>query len=285
MARMPARPLAAAAVGALIALTVGGCSGGDRLAEYIADVRAVLPEGDAAVTDDSTLIYVGQIICESRDEAVAEPALFGLPEVVEIALDNCEVLATANPAPGEGLPPGDESGLAGEGEANAGESSGLTDRGAFPAEVGERIELYGPPMAPEVGQYLTVNEIRPVTSCEGDDIGDQGQNIPAVPENGRFLAVDMTIENTPAYDTTQSGYYAGTAQQFDFVAEDGTAYDDVNTTVAFYCTGTDSPFGDFNPGRTYEGTVYIDVPDSAGWLIFGQSNFGGTGYEFEIPAA
>lgn len=282
---MPARPLAAAAVGVLITMTVGACSSGDPIADYLADVRAALPDGDAAVTDDSTLIYVGQIICDSREEAVAEPASFGLPEVVEIALDNCDVLATADPAPGEGMPDGGEAGLAGEGEANAGEASGLTDRGAFPAEVGQRIELYGPPMAPEIGQYLTVDAIRPVTSCEGDDTGDQGQPIPAVPENGRFLAVDMTIENTPAYDTTQPGYYAGTSQQYDFVAADGTAFDDVNTLVAFYCTGEESPFGELNPGRNYEGTIYIDVPDSAGWLIFGQSNFGGTGYEFEIPAA
>lgn len=280
MVRMPARRLAAAAVSVLITMTIGACSSGDPIADYLADVRAALPDGDAAVTDDSTLIYVGQIICDSREEAVAEPASFGLPKVVEIALDNCDVLAAAGPAPGEGMPAGGEAGLADEGEV-----SGLTDRGAFPAELGQRIELYGPPMAPEIGQYLTVDAIRPVTSCEGDDVGDRGQPIPAVPENGRFLAVDMTIENTPAYDTTQPGYYAGTSQQYDFVAMDGTAFDDVNTLVAFYCTGQESPFGQFNPGRNYEGTIYIDVPDSAGWLIFGQSNFGGTGYEFEIPAA
>ena len=139
-------------------------------------------------------------------------------------------------------------------------------------------------MAPEVGQYVTVNAIRPVSSCDGQDIGDAGQLVPAVPENGRFLAVDITIENTPAYDTTQSGYYVGTSQQYDFVAADGTAFDDVNTLVAFYCSGEDAPFTDFNPGRTYDGTVYLDLPVSAGWLIYGQSNVGGSGYEFEIPA-
>lgn len=285
MRRTTARALAAAAVGALLALTGGACSGGDPLAEYVADVRAVLPEGDNASVDDSSLIFVGKIICDSRAEAEADPASYGLPEVVEVALNNCDVLATANPAPEEGLPPGDEAGLAGEAEANAGESSGLTDRGAMPAQVGQRIELFGPPMTAEIGQYLTVTAIRPVTSCKGQDIGDQGQSIPAVPENGRFLAVEMTIENTPAYDTAQPGYYAGTSQQYDFVAADGTAFDDVDTLVAFYCTGEESPFGDLKPGRTYEGTKYIDVPNSAGWLIFGQSSFAeAAGYEFEIPA-
>jgi len=278
------RTLAATAVGALIAVAAGACSGGDPVAEYVADVRAVLPEGDNASIDDGSLIFAGKIICESRQEAEANPAMFGHPEVVEIALDNCEILAAA-PTPNEGLLPGDEAGLAGEADANAPEATGLTDRGAMPARVGQRIELFGPPMTAEIGQYVTVNAIRLVTSCAGQDIGDQGQSIPAVPENGRFLAVDMTIENTPAYDTAQSGYYAGTAQQYDFVAADGTAFDDVNTLVAFYCTGEEAPFGDLKPGRNYEGTVYIDVPDSAGWLIFGQSNNAGPGYEFEIPAA
>jgi len=283
MVRLPARPLAAAAVGALVALMAGACSGGDPLAEYIADVRDVLPDGDNAGVDDSSLIFAGKIICDQRADAEADPASFGSAEFVELTLANCEVLAAANPAPGEGMP-NDEAGLAGEADANADESSGFTDRGALPVQVGERIELFGPPMTGEVGQHLTVNAIRPVASCNGDDIGDQGQNIPAVPENGRFLAVDMTIENTPAYDTTQSGHYAGTAQSYDFVAADGSAFDDVNTLVAFYCTGEESPFGSFNPGRTYEGTIYIDVPASAGWLIFGQTNFDVTGYEFEIPA-
>lgn len=281
-----ARAFAATAVGALLALSSGACSGGDPLAEYVADVRAVLPEGDNASLDDNGIIFVGKFICDSRAEAEADPASYGPPEVVEVALNNCDVLATANPAPEEGLPPGDEaSGLAGEGEVNAGDSSGLTDRGAVPAQVGQRIELFGPPMAPGVGQYLTVTAIRPVTSCKGQAIGPSGSSIPAVPENGRFLAVDMTIENTSAYDTAQSGYYAGTAQQYDFVAVGGTAFDEVDTLVAFYCTGEESPFGDLKPGRSYQGTTYIDVPSSAGWLIFGQSSFAeAAGYEFEIPA-
>jgi hypothetical protein len=94
----------------------------------------------------------------------------------------------------------------------------------------------------------------------------------------------MTIENTSAYDSSQAGCYAGTAQQYDFVAADGAAINDVDTLVAFYCMGEKSSFGDLKPGRTYTGTTYVDVSNSSGWLIFGQSNFAGTGYEFAIPA-
>jgi hypothetical protein len=283
MRRLTVRAITASAAGALIAFTTGGCSSGDPLADYVADVRGVLSEGDNAAINDNGIIFAGKMICGMREQAEANPASFGLPEVVELALANCEVLATADPTPGDGSPAGDAQGLAGERDANAGER--LSDRGAIPSAAGERIELWGPPQAPEPGQYVIVTAIRPVTSCKGNDVGDRGQSIPAVPENGRFLAVDMTIENTATYDTAQSGYYAGSAQQYDFVAADGTALDDVDTLVAFYCTGEEDVFYNLKPGRTYTATKYIDVSRDAGWLVFGQTTNAGPGYEFEVPAA
>lgn len=166
-------------------------------------------------------------------------------------------------------------------------TSTLSPRGAQPAAAGERLEIWGPPMAPSPGQYITIKAIRPVTSCKGKDIDDQGHSIPAKPENGRFLALDLRVENTAAYDPAQPGYYPGTNQQFDFVAQSGTALNDVDTTVAFYCSGERQSFEtNQQSGRVYEGVTYIDVPNDAGWLMYGQSSFSGfPGFEFEIPAA
>jgi hypothetical protein len=93
-----------------------------------------------------------------KDQAQANPSSFGNEKVVELALDNCDVLATADPTPGDGYPAGGQSALAGESDANAGETSGLTDRGAMPAQVGQRIELRGPSQAPQPGQYVTVTD-------------------------------------------------------------------------------------------------------------------------------
>jgi hypothetical protein len=39
------------------------------------------------------------------------------------------------------------------------------------------------------------------------------------------------------------------------------------------------------PGRTYELVEFIDVPLSAGFLLYGQGPWTGPGYEYRIPAA
>lgn len=47
----------------------------------------------------------------------------------------------------------------------------------------------------------------------------------------------------------------------------------------------ESVFVGMGPGRTYTGTVVVDLPSEAGWLIFGQSQFTGSGYELEVAAS
>lgn len=208
---------------------------------------------------------------------------------VLLAIAGCSSRPTQ--APSAGVPTAtaqpDTAGQAPAGDPGTVDSAvGPTSpRGARPWKVGERIQTWGPPKSAGIGQYVTITAIRPVTSCAGQAIGPSGELIPAKPTNGRFLAVDMTIEDTPAYDTSQGGYYVGTAQQYDYVTSSGRAVDDVDTTVAFYCTGKESPFQQLKPGRTYTGTVDIDVPVDGGYLIFGQSQSVGPGFEFEIPAA
>ncbi|MGD9989096.1 hypothetical protein [Pseudonocardia sp.] len=203
-----------------------------------------------------------------------------------LSVGGCSTAGVPVPSP-DSPPTGVVESDAGSPEMAAMVDSGVGDlstRGARPWKVGERIQLWGPPMAAGIGQYVTVNSITPVSSCPGKAIGPGGETIPAKPENGRFMAIDVTIENTAAYDSTQPGYYAGTAQQYDFVGADGRAVDDVDTTVAFYCTGKEAPFSQLKPGRSYRGTVNVDVPTSAGFLILGQSRNTGPGFEFELPA-
>lgn len=159
-----------------------------------------------------------------------------------------------------------------------------SDRGAVPAKVGEQLDIWGPDQAMTPSQHVTVTAIRPVESCTGKGSDSQGNSKAVTPTYGRFVAVDMTITNESAYLPSQQAYYVGSAQQYDFVSVDGAAADDVDTLDAFYCSGTDQAFSDMKPGRTYTGTAYVDVPISAGWLIFGQTQGTGSGYEFEIPA-
>jgi len=162
-------------------------------------------------------------------------------------------------------------------------TQGFSPRGAQVTEIGEKIELWGPPQAPAPSQWVTITAIRPVPMCKTGARSD-GKPMVATPKNGRILAVDMTIENGPGYDMAQPGYYAGSAQQYDWVSQDGAALDDI-TTYDCEGAGADAVPYSLKPGRTYKGTKFIDVPAGAGWLIFGQSNFAGPGYEFEIAAA
>lgn len=263
-----------AVVGFFIVVGLSACGSSDPVADFVADARDVLPEADTAEVDDNSLIFAGKAICSVQDQARADPAAFGSADFVEVALDKCEALASANPVV---VPPADGENGAG------GDTAGLTERGALPAQVGQRIEAWGPPMAAGVGQYFTITDIRPVRSCSGQGVGDRGQLEPVKPTNGRFMAVDLKIENTKDFDAAQAGYYPGGSQQYDFVAEDGTALDQVDTTDAFYCTGKEAPFSELKPGRNYTGTKYVDVSKSAGWLIFGQTPNGGSGYEYRIP--
>jgi hypothetical protein len=273
MSRTPIRSLTAT-LGA--ALLLAACSSGDPLADFISEARAVLPASDSAEVADNGLIVAGKSVCAVKQQAQADPAQFGSPEFVAVAVAHCDALAAApDNTAGAGAATADPP-------ATDAAQPGLSPRGAMPAQIGERIALYGPPMAPEPGQWVTITAIRPVKACAGKGIGPGGESVPAKPENGRFLAVDMTIENGPNYDTAQPGYYAGTAQTYDFVGVDGAALDKVDTTVAFYCTAKEAPFSDLKPGRTYKGTVNIDVPDGQGWLIFGQTSNAGTGYEYQI---
>lgn len=158
-------------------------------------------------------------------------------------------------------------------------------RGAVPAKVGEKLDIWGPDQAMNPSQHVTVTAVRPVESCTGKGSDSQGRSEAVTPTNGRFVAVDMTIVNEAAYLPSEEAKYVGSTQTYDFVGADGAAYDDVDTLDAFYCSGTDQAFTDMKPGRTYTGTTYLDLPTSAGWLVFGQTQWTGSGYEFEIPAA
>lgn len=56
----------------------------------------------------------------------------------------------------------------------------------------------------------------------------------------------------------------------------------MNNLPAFYCSGEESSFYNLAPGRTYQGTVWVDLPDAPGFLILGQTPTTDVGYEFEI---
>ncbi|RTL63788.1 MAG: hypothetical protein EKK42_27230 [Pseudonocardiaceae bacterium] len=62
-------------------------------------------------------------------------------------------------------------------------------RGARPWEVGERMQLWGPPMSAGIGQYVTVTAIKPLDSSCPAAVTKEN----AKPEHGRFLTIEMTV--------------------------------------------------------------------------------------------
>jgi hypothetical protein len=203
---------------------------------------------------------------------------------VLLAVGGCSTEPTPNPtigvAPAPAQPDTAEQTPAGDPAVDSGVGP-MSPRGARPWEVGERMQLWGPPMSAGIGQYVTVTAIKPLDSSCPAAVTKEN----AKPQHSRFLTIEMTVENTPAYDASQPGYYAGSAQQFDWVSADGTAVNDVANLASFYCTNKMTVFSQMKPGRTYTGFTNVDVPPEAGWLVFGQSQFAGPGFEFEISAA
>jgi len=293
--RRSTRGLCATAVGALAALTVTACAGGDPLDDYLADMRAT---GAPAEVSDASLIVSGQYLCDAVGTGEIDPTTVGTedPGSFGAALEYCDT-AFAQPLSDEqrqrygvaaflaqsGFGDAGMAGeMAGEGvpdETDAALGEGFTERGNEEAEVGVEIESFGPPMAGEPSQWVTVNSIEEHTgACPAAADGRPVDE----PENGTFYKVEMTVRNGAAYDAQQSAYYPGTAPSFDYVTTSGAAFDEVGTLPAFYCSGDDAPFYDLAPGRTYTGTVWVDLPDEPGYLILGQTMTLGTGYEFTV---
>lgn len=268
----------AAAAGAAILLLATACSGDvtsatpsipatDRVAEYVAAARALLPAGDSAALSDEQIAGAGAYICQAYASGPQETPPAQVRALHELTQRYCDVL----------------TGLEGQ-AVGGGVGTQLSPRGAWPVTVGQTIDVYSEIDPTAVAQRVTVTAIEPITACPGKAVGDRGQLVDAEPEHGRFLVVDMTVVNTPDYDARNAGYYAGSAGRWDFVGASGAAVDDVATLPAFYCLRAGSVFAGMGPGRTYTGRVAIDLPREAGWLIFGQSQVTGPGYEFEIPA-
>lgn len=291
------RILGVTAAGLTLILAATGCAT-DPVADYVTAVRKTIPADESETVTDNQILTAGKFICAMRD---ALPASNTVPAdmrpLYDLSIANCEVLKDVQLQPGEKslleLPGGGNGEMFGgsaaldqESAANASEQ--LSPRGAEPARVGQRLEIWGPPMAPEPGQYVTVTAIRDVdASCPNRHAGTYRLQDVA-PQNGRYLAVDLTIENTTGFDGTQSQYYAGSVGGWSFVSTSGAATDNIDQNNGSSCEGGDGYNGlsASQPGRTYQETIYVDVPHEAGWLIFAQrQSTTGNGFEYEIPAA
>lgn len=160
----------------------------------------------------------------------------------------------------------------------------LSPRGAIPVKVGERFGVDGPMAVGDAAvQHITIGALRPIdASCPKLESYNRGMN--TTPKNGRFLAVDLKVENAPGFEAGNASYYAGSSPSFTFVGADGAAVPQVDSQIAKACVADDSGYFDARQaGRTYTGAVYVDLPAAAGWLILGEAQ--GTGYEVEVRAA
>ncbi|MCF7547346.1 DUF4352 domain-containing protein [Pseudonocardia sp. WMMC193] len=184
---------------------------------------------------------------------------------------------------GPGSPDRDSAAGGPEGETvesdvgpSAGVGAELSERGAWRMSVGQPIQ--------QSGQVVTVTAIRDVplsTTCRDRYTGTTEQPQSA---NGRILALDMTIVNGVDYDDTTRNTL-NTAPRREWVGTDGRAVSSVDADIAASsCLDTES-VGPYGKGRTYDATIYVDVPTTSGYLLLGSAWDTSNQYEFEVPAA
>jgi hypothetical protein len=279
MVSRTARFLAATVTGTVLAFGAAACAS-DSIDDYLADVKAAAPGAGLEVPTDGQALVTGAKLCGLMDYNKSNGLAmegFKSEPLYDVIAPHCDLFPLTAEQNAQYR-------VAESAGASGGTASGLSERGAIPAEVGKPIERTGPPEATEIGQIVTVTAMKEV----GTDCPELAQYKPGTtldPENGRILALDLTVKNTPTYDAKQPGYYLGSFVSREFVSANGTAVPgvDADMKVAF-CTKDDEYFSPGGAGRTYTGAVYVDLPRDAGWLIVGPA-FGGDRYEFWIPAA
>jgi hypothetical protein len=147
-------------------------------------------------------------------------------------------------------------------------------RGNIVKQLGEVGGINNPDGGEDLISFA-VDSITPDPACDSQFHSD--------PENGHLVQLQMRV--TTSAELTQDAYDTLGSSDFNFIGSDGVTKSDLGTMSAFDCFESDNgmftqdPLG---PSQSYTGYVIVDVPETAGTLIFkpswGQS--GGWEYAF-----
>lgn len=114
---------------------------------------------------------------------------------------------------------------------------------------------------------FTVNSITPDAPCTGP--------YPTPAENGHIVVLDVTIETTPELASDDGSYstFDMNAAMFKFVGGNGTTFNgDLGSMAAYACLPDEEQVGSngggVGPAEKVTGKIAIDVPETAGTLIF-----------------
>jgi hypothetical protein len=207
--------------------------------------------------------------CGGSDEATrADVSLPASPSVTEELTPNAcgdetyrdehaEYCANVDPLAGsdEGAPPD------------------TNDRGNIESAIGQEIPLAD-------GGTFTVDSITPVAlPCETDT-----EYTESVPENGTFIRLEIRAATAPAAEATQ--YTASVSpSDWSFIQADGVTFNgSLGSFSAFACLEQSSQFpSTLGPGQQYVGSEVLDVPDTAGTLVYRPSSvYQAPGYEIKL---
>ena len=98
------------------------------------------------------------------------------------------------------------------------------------------------------------------------------------PENGHLTAVQMRL-STQAFTPDELSYLTVSSSDFTFIGSDGLTFTNVDTIATYGCLSgsVKFPSDQLNPGSQYAGVVLLDLPQTAGTLVYKPSSVYGTG--------
>lgn len=168
--------------------------------------------------------------------------------------------------------PAEESAESSEGE--------VSERGNTEASVGDTATISSTEDPDSPVMTFTVSDIEVDPTCTGD--------YPQAPENGHFLAVDVEAETGSAEqfeDLLMGQDFQFNPNYFQFITSGGTTANTVTSGPAYGCLPQAEYLPDaIGPSEKISGRVLLDVPDSAGTLVF-EEPMTQLSWEWDVPSA
>ncbi|MDR6685812.1 hypothetical protein J2Y41_001367 [Arthrobacter sp. 1088] len=148
-------------------------------------------------------------------------------------------------------------------------------RGNFIAGLGD-IGTFSNQSSKKVTTKFTVDSIL-------DTVCTEPYSRPA--ENGRIIAVAMTVETTPELAQDSFPKHLVSAHDFKFIAANGTTFNgSLGTTATYSCIddALEFPSGGMGPAEKVSASVVLDLPPGAGTLVYTGGAYTGPFFEYPI---
>lgn len=102
------------------------------------------------------------------------------------------------------------------------------------------------------------------------------------PENGHFVALEISFEASPRYDSLQNDLQPDNPGRWRMIDSDGlTVPKELLSAPALFCFNGDGELPSVAPGEQGRGLVMLDLPSTSGVLIH-EDQYTGTGWEWSI---